>query len=140
LSDFPDFEEKHYVAPTGEEWTQSLSWASKALPLFSYPSLEAGTVGFRPDYPRQPYIVETDRNIPAGTIPLREGAKVFSADDKQVGDVERVLIAAGAERATHLVIGNGLLLKARRVVPVEWVTTVTENEIHLAVGAWTFAS
>ncbi len=136
LPDLPDFEAKHYVMANGEEWTHSSSWMGEASPLLWYPPIGAAALGYYPDHLRQRYRVETDRNIPAGTIPLKEGAKVLSADDKHMGDVERVLTSKnGEDRITHLVISNGVLLRERRLIPVTWVNTIKENEVHLAVGA-----
>ena len=58
-----------------------------------------------------------DRNIPEGTIALKEGAKVVTSDDKHVGNVERVFVDASADKATHFLITQGVFFKARKVVP-----------------------
>jgi uncharacterized protein YrrD len=66
---------------------------------------------------------------------LKEGAKVLSEDDQYVGNVEQVLTDPEADRATHFVIAQGLLLKARKLIPIEWVADLGADEVHLAVDA-----
>jgi len=62
---------------------------------------------------------------------------VLSSDDEQVGDVEEVLTEPMADRATHLVISEGLLLKEKKLVPTHWITAVLEDSVVLAVDAET---
>ncbi len=42
-----------------------------------------------------------------------------------------------ADRATHLIISKGLLLKEKKLVPTLWVDNITEDEVHLVVGTRT---
>jgi uncharacterized protein YrrD len=83
------------------------------------------------------YVLETSRNIPEGTVALKRGAKVLSSDDEQVGDIEEVLTEPAADRATHLVISEGLLLKEKKLVPTQWISAVLEDTVVLAVDAQT---
>ena len=134
LPEFPDFEEEHFVL-ANEEWKDSPSWATDAAALLWYPPLEAGPLGQYPNYPEPVAYSQTERNIPPGTIPLKEDAKVISEDGRHVGNIERIVTATWADRATHLIISGGLVLKDRRLIPIDWVTNVSEDEVHLAVGA-----
>jgi uncharacterized protein YrrD len=77
--------------------------------------------------------VETTRNIPADTIPLKEGVDVVSSDGKHVGDVERLFVEPNSTRATHFVISQGLLFKDRKLVPAHWVKSVGEDKVQLTV-------
>lgn len=79
--------------------------------------------------------VHNEINIPDETVAVAAGAKVISADDKCVGNVEQVLTEAQADRATYFVISEGLLLKTRRLVPATWVSTIMDDEVHLTVSA-----
>lgn len=81
-----------------------------------------------------PYTEKT-RNIPQGTVPLKEGTDVISSDDKHVGDVERVIFDPDLNRATHLIISQGLLFKDRKLVPAHWVRPAEDDKIHLSVSS-----
>jgi uncharacterized protein YrrD len=142
LEALPDFEERHYVL-SDEEKLREASSLGRARPLHWYPPINMtwwqgggylGYTGFF-GYPVPPYVVETERNIPEGTVALKEGAKVISSDDEHVGDVETVLTDPEENRATHLVISQGLLFKERKLVPTSWVSMVMSDEVHLAVGS-----
>jgi sporulation protein YlmC with PRC-barrel domain len=76
-----------------------------------------------------------EASIPEGAVTLKEGAKVIAADGKRVGVVEQVLAPPGLQRATHLVIVQGRLLKERRRIPVDWVSESSDVEIHLTVNS-----
>jgi uncharacterized protein YrrD len=135
LERLPDFKETHYVWK-GEEETRTAQEAGYALPLYWYPPVN--TVWWYPGYhgyAKSPYVLKTERNIPEGTVALEEGAKALSSDGEHVGDVERVFTEPQENRATHLLLSQGLLLKQRKLVPTRWVTHVFEDEVHLAVGS-----
>lgn len=133
LEDLPLFEETHYVDPVGDEADVAdehrISAASAPL-LYWYPPLSSA-IGF-PAYYRMPFAVETDRNIPDGSVPLKEGANVL-VDDEHVGDVERIYTGDG-DRVTHLVISSGRLFVKRKLIPTNWIATVSENEVRLGVS------
>jgi uncharacterized protein YrrD len=132
LEALPDFEEKHYIPTTQIEGRKAPS-ASYVRPLYWYPpvSLNWGVAG----HPIPSYVVRTERHIPGGTVALEEGAKVVSSDGEHVGDVEAVLTDPEQDRATHLLISRGLLLKEEKLVPTTWVSTVSEDRVHLALGS-----
>jgi uncharacterized protein YrrD len=135
LEALPDFEEKHYIPITEAEEPQ-VSSAGYARPFYWYPpaSLNWWRVpGY--GYPIPPYVVQIERNIPEGTVALEEGAKVVGIGGEHVGDVEAVLTDPEQDRATHLLISRGLLLKEKKLVPTTWVSTVLEDKVRLAVGS-----
>jgi sporulation protein YlmC with PRC-barrel domain len=135
----PPFEETHFVratddhpdAPTAAsdptyEYTPAYYW---------YPS--QANIGY-PGIGLAPYTWptgETRRNIPDDTIPLKEGANIMSSDDKHVGDVERILVDPDSNTVTHFVISQGLLFKDRKLVPVQWVKWVEEDNVYLVVNS-----
>jgi sporulation protein YlmC with PRC-barrel domain len=80
-------------------------------------------------------VVETSQSIPEGTVALKEGAKVIAHDGKCIGTVEQILVDPHLDRATDLVIAQGLLVKEKRRVPVTWMSEVKEDEVHLAVAS-----
>ncbi len=135
--DFPNFEESHYVdvdrttlANRNVE-TQAHYW----YPPMNYVWPAGGYPGY---YPALPYVVRTERNIPEGSIPLEEGARVISRDGKHIGNVERVITEPGENHITHLVVGEGFLLKEHKLVPAFWISKVEEDEIQLSVEARLF--
>jgi uncharacterized protein YrrD len=81
----------------------------------------------------QPVVNEVEYNIPENTVPLKEGAKVFSNNEKQLGTVEKLFVDSKSARATHLLISKGLLLKEHKLVPVDWVSTIEEDRVYLSV-------
>lgn len=81
--------------------------------------------------------METERNIPEGTVPLKTGAKVIAADGKGVGRVEGVITASPQDRATEIVVARGGLLRKKRKIrlPIRWVEEVREGEVRLTVAS-----
>jgi uncharacterized protein YrrD len=145
LESLPNFKETHYIS-VDEEDVEEAAEQGQAHPLLWYPPVGAswwntgGYLGFPGIfYPIPPYVVGTKRNIPEGTVALKEGAKVISMDDKHVGNVETVLTDSEENRATHLVISKGLFSKQRKLIPTSWVSIVMADEIHLAVDSHVIA-
>lgn len=135
LEALPDFEEKHFVAITETEEPE-VSPPGYVRPIYWYPPAGLtwwGTPGY--GYHIPPYVIQTERHVPEGTVALAEGAKVVGSDGEHVGDVEAVLTDPEQDRATHLLISQGLLLTEEKLVPTTWVSMVMEDEVHLAVGS-----
>jgi uncharacterized protein YrrD len=134
LDQLPPFEEIHFVELTDEEIHAEDSAAFRYAPAYYWypPSGYIGSPGFAPGYYGWPP-VETTRNIPADTVPLKEGANVISSDGKHVGDVERLFVDNDSNRATHFLISEGLLFKERKLIPTHWVRSVEEDKVKLAV-------
>jgi uncharacterized protein YrrD len=131
--ELPPFEETHFVSATEEEdYGQS---ATHVPATYWYPPmgyLASPTYG--PNIYNWPP-AETRQNIPEHTVALKEGADVISADDKHVGNLERLFVASDNDKVTHFVISEGLLLKERKLVPAHWVKNVEEDKVHLTVSS-----
>jgi uncharacterized protein YrrD len=82
-----------------------------------------------------PYVTKVEKNIPEGTVALEEGAKVVDREGKHIGDVERIFTDSLEDRATHLLISEGLLFKEKKLVPTSWLLNVFEDEVRLSVEA-----
>ena len=144
LKTLPRFEETHYVPiylPPGHydapEMTNGLLWYPPigmspydTMTFYGAPNILAK----RPYQPDQAYTERTEENIPEDTVAVKEGAKVISADEKHVGNIERVIVDETSDYATHIVISKGLLLKERKLVPILWLKIVHENEVYLGVN------
>lgn len=142
LQDLPPFEETHYVGVGEDEISgdPTVPRGGYAEPLYSYPPAGMGWWGFGGylgyrAYPETNTIATTERNIPDDTVPLKEGARVVSAGGDHVGNVEQVIADSNSGRATHIVIAQGLLFKARKLVPTNWIRSIDEDEIRLSVGS-----
>jgi uncharacterized protein YrrD len=130
LQDLPVFGETHYVSADEDGGS-----AGGPPPLYWYqPIGDFSTVTHGVAAPPR-YITEIKTNIPDETVAVSAGAKVISADDKHVGNVEQILTDPQADRMTHLVISKGLLLKERKLVPASWVRVMSEEQVYLAVGS-----
>ncbi len=143
LDDFQDFEETHYV-----NVDQTENPASDELPVsdqvpasYWYPPINlawwrAGGTDNPITYPAMPvYVARTEQNIPEGTVALEEGAKVMSSDDRHIGNIEQVIIDPQDKRVTHFVVSEGTLFKDRKLIPVLWISRISENEVHLSSTA-----
>lgn len=131
--DFPLFEETHYLSPEETElkgYTQPYH-----DPLYYYPP--AGSMMWyggvmAPVGPTAPAVKE--RNIPEESVPLTEGANVVSRDGDHVGDVKRVMTDGQSRKVTHFAISQGIIFKEEKIIPINWVDSISEDEVHLAVG------
>jgi uncharacterized protein YrrD len=130
----PSFEETHFVELTEADSGLTGPSTYRYAPAYYWypPSGYIGYPAFGPGYYGWPP-VETTRNIPADTIPLKEGADVISSDGEHVGDVERLFVDSESNKATHFVISEGLLFKERKLIPAHWIRSVEENKLNLAV-------
>lgn len=132
LEEMPPFEIQHFI-PAGDEYLEDEAPPSfYAPPVYWYPAVGAASIGYR-GYPRRPILTETEQQIPEGTIALKEGAKVLSAEGEHVGDIERVILEDG--QATHLVIAKGVLFTTKRLVPAEWVEVLEADRVRLVIDS-----
>lgn len=83
----------------------------------------------------QSYTKETRRNIDHENVALTRDALVVSQDGEALGKIERVFTDPESGQVTHFVITQGILNRARKLVPVDWVDEMFENEIRLGVKA-----
>lgn len=135
LDDLPKFEETHFVSPSLDEKDYPIYGTGRADPLYWYPPLGLASYHGGPVIPPVEVMERTEQNIPENTVAIKDGANVYSADDKHVGDVERVFMDSRSDRATHIVISQGLFFKERKLVPTAWLRIIGENEVHLSVDS-----
>jgi uncharacterized protein YrrD len=131
LDKFQDFTESHYVSleqtdnPTEDVPTST--W---------YPPTDYAWWHYGPSsaFPAMPIFVrKTEQNIPEGTVALEEGAKVVSKDGHHVGNVADVYVDKQDNRATHILMSAGTLVKEQKLLPVTWISEIDEHEVHLSV-------
>jgi hypothetical protein len=126
FDELPSFEERQYIEVEEDILTAGYP-AYRFSPAYYW-------------YPPSGYIeyyglpaMETVRNIPAGTVPLKEGADVTGADGERVGQVEQILVDEATRRATHVVLSSGKLFQGRKLIPAHWLKSVEESQVHLSV-------
>lgn len=95
----------------------------------SWPSYDLGYYG----YPDELYKVKVKRHIPTGTVALREGAAIVDSEGEHVGAVKRIFTNDVTGEVTHLLIAEGWIFKEERVIPLDWVKTIAEDEVQLYV-------
>jgi uncharacterized protein YrrD len=134
LEKLPDFQDSHYVpVDRGPHPPGAAHWAR---PVYLYPPIGAWwTADSYGDYAKPRHVAKTEKNIPNGTVALEEGAKVIGSDGERVGDIERIFTDPLEERATHLLLSEGLILKEKKLVPTGWMSNVFEDEVHLSVDS-----
>lgn len=155
IEDLPPFQEEHFVI-TNERALMNETYISAAPTLrmyYHYPPTAGGMLP--PDRPNRAYdapnysagatplgitgsdeqsgYIDVDENIPDNTVALKEGAKVYSNDSKHLGNVEKVIVDPTNNKSTHLLITKGLLLKEKKLVPMNWVDNIYENEVYLCM-------
>lgn len=133
LNELPDFEETHYILLNEQELGRGAASAANVVPaLYWYaPYPETPMV----PYAEPPYGAETRLNIPAETVAVKEGAQVTTFDDQHIGNVEQVLTGNRGGHVTHFLVSKGVFLKEKKMIPVEWIDKLTEDEVHLAVSS-----
>jgi uncharacterized protein YrrD len=141
LNELPDFQETQYVATDDPAVADEYRTVESPRSLYFYPTVGALGAGMgQPMFGAAagagtaPYVVRIERNLPEGAVVLREGTNVIADNGDHVGDVEQVIADQRTDRVTHFVISRGLLLKERKLVPIEWVSEVGEEEVHLVVA------
>jgi len=128
LESLPPFEEERVVdKKIGLD--QPPIFDSSSPELIGYPEPNIPVI----PAPGEQYVTQMDQNIPEGTVALKEGAKVITADGQHVGKVERVLADLSADQVTHLLVSRGMFPKETKLIPMEWVTTMTDEEVYLGV-------
>ena len=132
LDDLPDFVESSYISMhTTSEPEDNVET------VFFYPPQHIvwWTTGGRAWYPRPRFVLKTESTIPEGMVALEEGAKVVSKDGEEIGEVAQILVEPSDNRATHIVVAQGLLSKEHKLIPTLWITDATEEEIHLLIDS-----
>ena len=135
LEQLDDFEESHYVNLDDTDYPGSDVTTSFWYPPVDYAWWRSGVSLGTPPMPV--YAVRTTQNIPEGTVALEEGAQVVSADNKDVGNIEQLVVDSQDNRITHFVVSAGLLFKERKLIPVTWISTIGEQKVRLSVNAGT---
>lgn len=139
FNELPPFEERHFIRAADDlpgDGTQAADPKYQYTPAYYlYPA--QSNIGF-PGIALGHYAWpsgEKRRNIPEDTVALREGTTIVSSDGQNVGSVERLFMEEASNKVSHFLISQGVLFKDRRLVPVNWVKSVGEDTVQLAVSS-----
>lgn len=136
LQSLPPFEEERIVEENGA-LDQPAPLDDMPLVMFGRPNVGMPSVGTplitESGDQNEQFVTHIEQNIPVGTVAIKEGAKVLTAEGKHAGNVESVLADSSMAHITHLLVSNGLLTKEKKLLPIHWVTVLGEDEIRLGV-------
>ena len=99
--------------------------------IVGYPSSGMPVVSSRIELEQK--LTHVEQNIPEGTVAMKEGAQVITAEGKHIGNVERVLVDPSVDQVTHLLVSTGLLTKETKLIPMKWIMMMGEDKVHLRV-------
>lgn len=132
--DLASFEEMHYVH-AGSDDARTLVGIPFNGPLFYMPPSDL-TAWHGSAYPPaySPEVVTVGRNVPEGTVPVQEGARVVTRDGEAIGDISRIFTHPDNNEVTHIAIGQGTFFREEKLLPANWIDVAKEGEIRLAVS------
>lgn len=79
------------------------------------------------------FVTRIDQKTSQGTVAVKAGTSVMSADGKHVGTVERTVTDIPHKQATHLLVSQGRIKKRMKLIPMDWVRNVDEEAVYLLV-------
>jgi sporulation protein YlmC with PRC-barrel domain len=130
MDDFPPFEEVVSVKP--KEGAHPLPPSATTAPFSAAAQPDAALTSMRT--PLEPgAVTQVRQNIPEGTIAMEETPKIITLEGIHAGDVERILADPADDHLTHLLVSNGLFKKTIKLIPIQWVTMLGMEHIHLQV-------
>jgi len=127
LKSFPPLEEKHLIDVDVNEEVDQATGLPRGVE--GNPEYDPSIVSTR----EERFVTQFEQNIPRGTVAMREGAAVITADGKNVGNVISVLADASVDQITHLLIAKGVITNGKKLIPIKWVMKMGEDEVHLRV-------
>ena len=133
VKQFPKFEETYYVTPNVDHLPPQ--WGGRVgAPLFYYPPVNPEKSKYYSGigYPIVKKEKRTSRNVPAETIVIGEDTQVITPDGDHVGHIEKTFTDADGN-LTHILISNGLFSPTERLIPMQWVSQMSDSEVTLNV-------
>jgi uncharacterized protein YrrD len=62
---------------------------------------------------------------------FKQGTDVFSSDNDKIGTLDRVVMDPKTKEVTHIIVREGFLFTADKVVPMDLIGSVTDERISL---------
>lgn len=134
LGDLPPYDESAYVGYDRRDYTEEADVESTDA-VYWYPPIRTDwwTIGGEVLVSPKPRFVKKADILPQDVVALDEGARVIAGDGNEIGAVEQVIVEPEELRATHIVVGRGLIAKEYKLLPTSWIRDVTGGEVHLSI-------
>jgi uncharacterized protein YrrD len=125
----PDVVESHLVAPS-EDWKppehlkegEEVWWGTN-------PEIASGPPYMMPlSSSSEPLLVEETVNVPLQSLSLSEGT-VVEASDGRIGKIDEIIFDPTTNRATHIVVRQGLFTPHDLAIPVDDIVDATEERV-----------
>jgi uncharacterized protein YrrD len=142
IENLPEYIETEFIPLDNDYGLEYGYQPGAARHSYWYPGVGAAPLmwrgGYWGTYPSPavyPYRVVEEKNIPEGTIALKEGAKVIGKDGEHVGDVENILVDREKEQVTHMVITKGVFDRDKKLIPAGWINRIKDDAVELSVDS-----
>jgi hypothetical protein len=134
LGDLPPYDESAYVGYDRRDYAEEADVES-ADAVYWYPPIRTDwwTIGGEVLVSPKPRFVKKADTLPQDVVALDEGAKVIAGDGNEIGAMEQVIVEPEELRATHIVVGRGLIAKEYKLLPTSWIKDVTEEKVYLSI-------
>lgn len=129
IESFPPLEEQ-VLSGMNDSANHLPSTGNASFSTAGQPDVGQTTVRATSDYGM---VAQVKQNIPDGTIAMDENPRIISLEGIHVGNVERILADPSDDHVTHLVVSNGLFVKEKKLIPIQWVAEIGIEHIHLSV-------
>jgi len=93
-----------------------------------YPSLIPPGIG--------PIAADPEVVVPLDEIVLEEGSPVRASDGTKIGTIDECMMDAD-EKITHILIREGTVFSVPKLIPIDWIARIDDNEVVLAVSVQT---
>lgn len=134
LGDLPPYDESAYVGYDRRDYAEEAD-VEAADAVFWYPPIHTAwwSIGGGVLVSPKPRFVKKADTLPQDVVALEEGAEVIAGDGNEIGAVEQVIVEPEEHRATHIVVGRGLITKEYKALPTSWIRDVTEEKVYLTI-------
>jgi uncharacterized protein YrrD len=138
LHALPPFKETYFIPAYKDSFIGGPEPSSFVDTLYAYPPVGIAPHGSS-DYMSYDmrtgpdYLSSVVENIPWGDVTLKEGGKVMDVDGKHAGDIHEVFYDDQTHRITHILLSKGILFKEHKLIPVDWIRVMGEDDISLTV-------
>ena len=129
---YPDYNDSEFIGIVQKEFPEQTIES-----VYWYPPVSAWDPRTLMKYPQpaRMYVRRRNNVIPENSVALDDGATVVSSDNEEIGNIERIILDPKEERATHIVVGSGLLTKEYRLVPTFWIKDATDEKVYLTIDS-----
>lgn len=140
LRALPDFEESYFAAvempeETRDEMLVGGGEDNVRVNLPVYYSSEYPYEIRQASVPKHRYVMRRRQNIPEDAIALALGAHLICVDEAHAGQIESVVVDAETAQMTHLLAMKQMWSASRKLIPVDRIDLIGDDEVYLNVSA-----